>query len=85
MKWIRYRFKTYSVQDCRPLIFNSNYPYWKSGETEDSCVMIAYLPKGENLLKYWDDAFDVDEEEREEITFTDRFRQPVWFVTLTEK
>jgi hypothetical protein len=82
--WKRYRLKTYSVDDNRPLIFNPKYPWWCSGSGEDSNgeydVIISYLPPDEDLLKYWDDAFDIDVEDREEITFTDRFPKPDYYV-----
>ena len=82
--WKRYRLKTYSVEDSRPLIFDARYPSWCSGYGEDQkgeyAVMVVYLPEGEDLLKYWDDAFDVDVEDREEITFTDRFPKPSYYV-----
>jgi hypothetical protein len=79
MKWLRYRFKTKSVDDCRPLIFNPKYPWWISGETEDSVIIIAYLPEGESLNKYWDDA-EIDFIEKDDkIIFTDRFSKPDWF------
>lgn len=75
MNWIRYRFKTKSVEDWRPLIYNPAYPSWCSGYSGDgeSAIIVAYLPVGENLLKYWDDAFQIEEEECEKIVFTDRF------------
>jgi len=85
--WIRYRFKTYSVDDYRPLIFNPKYPWWCSGfatsfedDAGEAAVIIAYLPKGEPLEKYWDDAFDIDQTEENEITFTSRFAKPDYFV-----
>lgn len=78
--WIRYRFKTYSVDDYRPLVFNPKYPWWCSGYGEDCAVIVAYLPKGEPLEKYWDDAFDIDQTEEKEITFTSRFAKPDYFV-----
>lgn len=86
MKWRRYRFYTNSVEDYRPLIFNPKYPYWCTGYGVgndfkcSSAIIVAYLPKGEDLYKYWDDAYNVDEEERDEITFTDRFPKPDYFV-----
>lgn len=79
--WRRYRFKTKSIKDYRPLIFNPKYPWWCSGEGDDYAVIIAYLPKEENLLNYWDDAYEVDFSEEKEIVFTDRFPQPEYFVT----
>ncbi len=84
MKWNRHRLKTYSVDDNRPLIFNPKYPWWCSGSGEDANgdfdVIIIYLPIEEDLLNYWDDAFDIESEERETITFTDRFAKPDYFV-----
>ena len=74
--WRRYRFKTRSLDDYRPLIFNPNYPWWCSGEGDDYAIIIAYLPQTEDLLKYWDDAFDVDFTEEETIKFTSRFAKP---------
>ena len=70
MEWIRYRFKTQSTNDYRPLIFNEKYPWWCSGESDEDVTIVAYLPKNEDLSKYWDDAFDIDFTEHEEITFS---------------
>ena len=80
---IWYRFKTYS-DDYRPLIDmrDIGMPWWCTGYTTaekgDCAIIVCYLPKGEDLFKYWDDAFDIDSEERSEITYTDRFRKPEW-------
>jgi hypothetical protein len=77
--WNRYRFYTKSTDDYRPLVFNPKYPWWCSGEGFGCMTIVAYLPKDENLSKYWDDAYDIDVEERETITFTDRFPRPSYF------
>lgn len=77
--WKRYRFKTNSVNDPRPLLFDAAYPWWCSGEGEGYAIIIAYLPSTEELTKYWDDAFDIDWTEEEEIVFTDRFSKPKWY------
>ena len=79
--WKRYRFKTYE-DDYRPLIFNPKYPWWCTGYGDDHYVIVAYLPPEEDLLKYWDDAFDVEYDERDEITFTSRFPKPEYFEEL---
>lgn len=81
MKWKRYRFYTSSVDDCRPLVFNTEYPWWCTGYTGDGekAIIVAYLPPGEDLDKYWDDAEDVDYQERDIITFTSRFGRPDWY------
>lgn len=90
MKYIRYRFKTWSVDDPRPLIDLAplKMPWWCSGIgytegvdaawSDEYAIIICYLPAGEDLKKYWDDAFDIEEDEREEITYTDRFPKPEW-------
>ncbi len=89
IKWIRYRFKTRSVADWRPLVYDTRFPSWCSGYGGDEdegtafAVIIMYLPAGEDLKKYYDDAFDVDAEERNEITFTDRFPRPKEFQEMT--
>ena len=30
------------------------------------------------MMQVWDDAYDIDSEERTEITYTDRFKKPSW-------
>lgn len=80
VKWIRYRFKTNSVGDYRPISFNPKYPWWCSGEGEDYVTIVAYLAAAEDLNNYWDDAYDVESDECEKITFTDRFPKPVYFI-----
>ena len=78
-KWKRYRLKTKSVKDCRPLVFNPKYPWWCSGYGDDYAIIIAYLPSDADLLIYWDDAFDIDFTEEDEIVFTSRFAKPDYF------
>ncbi len=81
-KWRRYRFYTKSVEDYRPLVFNPKFPWWCSAEAGDdsSATIVAWLPVTEDLLKYWDDAFDVEFTEHHEIEFTSRFAKPDYFV-----
>lgn len=74
--WIRYRFKTFAVGDYRPLIYNPKYPWWCSGQNDETATIIAWLPKGEPLHKYWDDAHDSESEEHDTIIFTSRFPKP---------
>ena len=79
----RHRFKTRSVEDYRPLIFNPKYPWWCSGfaSNESYVTIIAYLPKGEDLKKYWDDAFDINTIQHDKIEFSGRFPKPEYFVS----
>lgn len=79
-KWKRYRFKTRAVDDYRPLIFNEKYPWWCTGFNDDCAVIIAYLPCGEDLYKYWDDAFNIDHTLHNEIEFSSRFPKPNYFI-----
>lgn len=79
---VLYRFKTRSVDDYRPLIDMTDIgmPWWCTGFAGDDsyAVIVCYLPKGEDLLKCWDDAYDIESEERAEIAYTDRFPKPNW-------
>lgn len=81
-KYIWYRFKTKSVEDHRPLLDMKDIgmPWWCTGGAMDGSydIIVCYLPKGEDLFKYWDDAYDIDSEERSEITYNDRFKKPKW-------
>ena len=88
IKWIRYRLKTRSVADWRPLVYDPRYPSWCSGyggneeEGNSFAVVIIYLPPEEDLMKYYDDAFDVEQEETDAITFTDRFPRSKNFMEM---
>lgn len=79
-KLIKYRFKTKAIDDYRPLVDMKEIqmPWWCTGEGEDCAVIICYLPEGENLKKYWDDAYDIEREKRNCIVYTDRFPKPDW-------
>ena len=80
MKW--YRFKTKAVDDYRPLkdMAEIQTPWWCTGTAMDDsyAIIVCYLPDNENLYDYWDDAYDIDTEDRPEIVYTDRFRKPEW-------
>ena len=80
MKYIKYRFKTKAIEDYRPLIDMSSIkcPWWCSGQGFDFAVIVCYLPQGEDLFKYWDDAYEIETEEVESINYTDRFPKPKW-------
>ena len=79
---LRYRFKTKSVEDWRPLIDlkDIGMPYWCSGEggcgSDSYAIIICYLPNDEDLLKYWDDAYDIDVQYVDDIEYSSRFPKP---------
>jgi hypothetical protein len=80
--WDRFRFQTHSADDPRPLVFNAGFPWWCSGydSSDNSAIIIAYLPKSESLFTYWDDAFDVAAEMAPDgPKFSDRFPRPDWY------
>jgi hypothetical protein len=79
MTWKRYRFYTQSIEDCRPVVFNPKYPWWRSGFAEDAAVIVAYLPINEDLHAYWPDAYRVEFTEENSIEFTKRFAKPDYF------
>lgn len=78
--WLRYRFRTASIGDYRPLLFNPKFPWWCSGQSDSHATIIAWLPKGESLEKYWDDAEGIEFTEHEKIEFTGRFPKPDYFI-----
>ena len=80
---IRYRFKTNSVSAPRPIVDMApiKMPWWCTGysyTTHESAIIVCYLPEEESLYKYWDDAFDVEAENVDEIKYSDRFPKPEW-------
>lgn len=81
--WRRYRFQTHAIDDPRPLIFDPRYPWWVSGYDgfmQDYATIIAWLPAGEPLTTYWDDAYEVEYTEHQAIEFASRFPKPDYFV-----
>ena len=82
MNLVWYRFKTKAVDDYRPLVDMKpiGMPWWCTGGAIDETyvIIVCYLPKDENLFKYWDDAYDIDSIEADEIMYTDRFKKPDW-------
>lgn len=75
---IRYRFHA-NEDDYRPILWPPLGPYWCSGYGDGYSIVIAYLPKDANLFDYWPEADNIDSEERDEITFSDRFAKPSWW------
>ena len=84
---IWYTFKTKSVDDYRPLIDMKEIqmPWWCTGSAMDDSyvIIVCYLPKGEDLFKYWDDAYDIEAKRVSEIKYTDRFSKPKWLEGVT--
>ncbi len=89
VKWLRARFKS-SADDFRPIYDNDKNPegpWWCTGYEDDflsdermKAIIVAYVKSEETLLKQWPEAEDVEYEERDDVTFTDRFPKPEWWV-----
>ena len=79
-KWIRHRFEQ-PTEDYRPIVFPPPGPYWCTGEAGDGSyfIIVAYLPRFTKVTQYWPEARNIDSEERDKITYTDRFEKPDWF------
>lgn len=78
-EWRRYRFKTRSLNDYRPIVWNPKFPWWCSGEGKDYAIIIAYLPATEELGNYWPEAFCVESTIESKIKFSSRFPKPEYF------
>lgn len=75
---IRARFRAHP-DDPRPVKFPPPYPWWHTGSGDDYSIVVAYADSEDQILEYWPEATDIDAEERDEITYTDRFPKPDWY------
>lgn len=65
--------------DYRPLRWPIQYPYWCTGESDNSFVLIAYVNNIDELIDLWPEASEIENEEVGEIFFSDRFPKPNWY------
>jgi hypothetical protein len=80
MKWKRYCFDIYGVQDYRPVKWPIPGPYWMTRQGgEGHYGLVACLPADVDLKEFWPEAQDIDVQERDNITFTERFQKPDWW------
>jgi hypothetical protein len=75
---IRARFKA-NEEDYRPVNWPIKHPYWCTGGGDGYSIVVAYADDIEEILRNWPEAEDIDYEERDDYTFTDRFPKPDWF------
>lgn len=75
---IRVRFFANS-EDYRPIKFPPPYPYWCSGETGNSWVLIGYFDNEDQIYQFWPEAKIDFKQEVTEIKFSDRFPKPDWW------
>lgn len=77
-KWLRCRFKA-NEHDYRPIVFPPPGPFWCTGYGDDFSIVVAYVKTIEQVTEFWPEASDIDSEECDEITYTDRFPRPSWY------
>lgn len=65
--------------DYRPVKWPIKYPYWCTGESVDAFVIVAYAENVEQIKWLWPEAYMIECEEVNEITFTTRFPKPKWY------
>jgi hypothetical protein len=72
--------------DYRPVIWPIKYPYWCSGENENSFILIAYLEDLLALYDQWpelrglsDSIVNLEYETVDKIEYTSRFSKPDWY------
>tara|TARA_R100001129_G_scaffold151506_1_gene113776 strand:+ start:296 stop:544 length:249 start_codon:yes stop_codon:yes gene_type:complete len=76
---LRVRFRA-NQEDYRPVKWPIKYPYWCTGEDETHSILVAYVESLDELYTLWPEAEDLDVEERDKLTFTDRFTKPDWYL-----
>ena len=77
-KWLRCRFHA-NEEDFRPVKFPPPGPYWCTGYGDGFSVIVAYVRKEEQVTEFWPEANTLEVDERDEITYTDRFPKPEWY------
>lgn len=75
---LRIRFKA-NPDDYRPVKWPIKHPYWCSGTGEDYSILISYADDEDYIYEHWPEAEELEVEEVDGYTFTDRFPKPDWF------
>lgn len=84
-KWHRVRFETTAADDPRPIVFPPPGPFWITGyggnDDQEYVTIVAYFPEGQldNVYRYWPEARNLDAQDSQSITFSDRFPKPDWW------
>lgn len=77
---LRIRFKA-NYKDARPVNWPVKHPYWVSGAAADEsyAIVISYADDTQYIMDNWPEAKDLEIQEVDGYTFTDRFPKPEWF------
>lgn len=83
VRWIRHRFYSHHA-DPRPVTAPPPGPWWCSGSTDDENgeiqIIVAYLPEGEEIKKYWPEVGEISfSEPYGKIEYSSRFVKPEWW------
>ena len=89
----RYRFRTDPDGQQRPVRWPPAGPYWctgygggwNAGGEPEFAMMVAYLPRAADLLEWWPQAWQIEFQDCDVITFTDRFPRPDWWPVVVER
>jgi len=77
-KLLRIRFKA-NEDDYRSVNWPVKYPYWCSGCGNDHSIVITYADSVDYVMTNWPEASDLQIDEVDKITFSDRFPKPDWY------
>lgn len=70
--------------DFRPIKWPIKHPYWCTGETTVSFIIVAYADSLEQIKELWPEACGIETEEVESIEFSSRFPKPKWYEEETK-
>lgn len=86
---IRARFyikKSDCGNDYRPVKWPIKYPYWCSGKSDDSFILVAYAEDEDSIKELWPEAYDINVLEKDtEVKFTLRFPKLKWYELQEER
>lgn len=75
---IRARFRA-NYDDYRSINWPVKYPYWCSGYGDDYSIVVAYAEDEAEILRNWPEASNIDIQEVDKPSFSDRFPKPDWY------
>ena len=76
-KLLRIRFCA-NLDDCRPVNYPVEYPWWRTGENIKYSILVSYADSEDYIFKNWPEATALDIEEVEKIIFSSRFPKGTW-------
>lgn len=65
--------------DYRPVKWPIKHPYWCSGQSNDSFIIVTYADNLEEILELWPEAYHIETGNVNRIEFSSRFPRPEWY------